>query len=60
MEPSDPMAVRRTLLLSQRNVELTQYESLFPAEPDGVGAASVREQNRYHFPHLAAELRQLE
>lgn len=48
----------RTLILTQRNVELTQYEGLLPAGDLAAWAGSLRGKSRYHCPRLKAELEQ--
>ena len=56
---ADPAAARRTLILTQRNAELTQYESLLPAGEYQGWAASLRGRARYHCPYLGADLAQM-
>lgn len=55
-DPADATAVRRTLILTQRNVELTQYERLLPQGEYADWGASLRGKSRYHCPMLMAEL----
>lgn len=58
-DPAEPMSARRTLILTQRNVELTQYEGLLPTGDYTDWAASLRGRARYHCPYLASGLAQL-
>ena len=55
-DAADPAAVRRTLILTQRNVELTQYEGLLPQGEYADWGASLRGKSRYHCPMLMADL----
>lgn len=55
-DPADATAARRTLILTQRNVELTQYERLLPQGEYAAWGASLRGKSRYHCPMLMAEL----
>ena len=55
-DAADPAVVRRTLILTQRNVELTQYEGLLPQGEYADWGASLRGKSRYHCPLLMAEL----
>ena len=55
-DPAEPAAQRRTLILTQRNVELSQYERLLPGGEYAAWGAALRGKARYHCPMLAEEL----